>query len=410
MSDLANPETLALVGASGTHRAAVRAGAARVALWRLDRAVSIVTDRAAFDALQAEWSELEKSASGATLFQSSAWCRAVYDHHETHRQAFEPLVLTLRVDGRLVGLLPLQRVDFGMSSIVTGFGEPYQQYTDILVAADAPADTAARLLNAACRLPKCGGLNLLKVRGDSPLAPLLSARNAIKSNEDAAPYVDLTPHPDFKSYLSTLNAKTRKNMRNIKNRIARMGVLGHRVWTDPAEISALVERAHRGRERWLEELGLTSRAFRDKSFGDFGLSLANSKSGLQVMAMSLTIDDQPVADQWGFVFNGRYYAYVATWRPEFEEASPGKLHLEEVIHACHERGLAVADFLMPAVRYKFTWTATSVPVADYALPLSLGARLQFSLWSAHLRPWLKQMALRLPAGLRSRIANLLLRR
>jgi CelD/BcsL family acetyltransferase involved in cellulose biosynthesis len=128
------------------------------------------------------------------------------------------------------------------------------------------------------------------------------------------------------------------------------------------------------------------------------------------MAMSLTIDGQPVADQWGFVFNGRYYAYVATWEPEFEEASPGKLHLEEVIRACHERGLGVADFLMPAARYKFTWTETAVPVADYALPLSLGARLQFSLWSAHLRPWLKRTALKIPAGLRSRIANLLLRR
>jgi CelD/BcsL family acetyltransferase involved in cellulose biosynthesis len=410
MFDLADPETLTLVGASGVERVSVKAVTPRVALWRFDRAVAIASDRAAFDALQAEWGELEESAAGATFFQSSAWCRAVYDHHEAHGQDFEPLVVTLRVAGRLVGLLPLQRVSFGMSCIVTGFGEPYQQYTDVLVAADAPADTAARLLNAACRLPKCDGVNLLKVRGDSPLAALLDARNAIKSNEDAAPFVDLTPHPDFKSYLATLNAKTRKNMRNIKNRIARMGTLGHRVWSDPADVRALVERTHAGRERWLEAQGLTSRAFRDKSFGDFGLSLANPESGLQVMAMSLTIDDQPVADQWGFVFNGRYYAYVATWRPEFEEASPGKLHLEEVIRACHERGLAVADFLMPAVRYKFTWTPTAMSVADYALPLSLSARLQFSLWSAHLRPWLKRIALKLPAGLRSRIANLLLRR
>jgi CelD/BcsL family acetyltransferase involved in cellulose biosynthesis len=410
MFDLADPETLTLAGVSDVRRIALKAISPRVALWRIDRAVAIVSDRAAFDALQTEWGELEKSATGATFFQSSAWCRAVYDHHEAHGQDFDPLVLTLRVGGRLVGLLPLQRVKFGVSCIVTGFAEPYQQYTDVLVAADAPADTAARLLNAACRLPNCDGVNLLKVRDDSSLAPLLSARNAIKSNEDAAPYVDLTPHSDFQSYLSTLNTKTRKNMRNIKNRIARIGTLDHRVWADRAEVRALVERAHQGRERWLEEQGLTSRAFRDKSFGDFGRSLANPENGLEVMAMSLTINDQPVADQWGFVFNGRYYAYVATWRPEFEEASPGKLHLEEVIRACHQRGLAVADFLMPAVRYKFTWTPTAVGVADYALPLSLGARLQFSLWSAHLRPMLKRVALKVPAGLRSRVANILLRR
>jgi CelD/BcsL family acetyltransferase involved in cellulose biosynthesis len=126
--------------------------------------------------------------------------------------------------------------------------------------------------------------------------------------------------------------------------------------------------------------------------------------------MSLTIDGAPAADQWGFVFNDRYYAYVATWQPEFEEASPGKLHLEEVIRACHEQGLKVVDLLMPAARYKFTWTDQAVTVADYALPLAVTAQLQFSLWSGKLRPWLKRTALRVPAGLRSRVANVLLRR
>jgi CelD/BcsL family acetyltransferase involved in cellulose biosynthesis len=124
--------------------------------------------------------------------------------------------------------------------------------------------------------------------------------------------------------------------------------------------------------------------------------------------MSLTLDGRPIAEQWGFVFNNRYYAYVATWTPEFEEASPGKLHLEEVIRCCHERGVRVADFLMPAARYKFTWTDQAMPVADYALPLTLFGQLQSSLWSAGLRPALKGLALRLPAALRSRAARTLL--
>jgi CelD/BcsL family acetyltransferase involved in cellulose biosynthesis len=408
-TEIANPETVTLIGSS-VQRVATQAGVARISLSRFDPAIAVIADRASFDALLPEWQELEINATGAALFQSSAWCRAVYDHHERTGQKFEPLVLTLRDRGRLVGLLPLQRVAFGVTNTVTGFGEPYQQYTDVVLAPDAPENAAARLLAAACRLPKCDGISLLKIRDDSPLAPLLRARNAIRSNEDAAPFVDLRPHADFKSSLATLNTKTRKNMRNVKNRVARMGKLGHRVVTDPVQVQELVARAHCGRERWLEEQGLTSRAFRDPTFGAFAAEVATPESGLQVMAMSLTIDDKPVADQWGFVFNGRYYAYVATWQPEYEEASPGKLHLEEVIRACHERGLKVADFLMPAARYKFTWTSEAVGVADYALPLSLAARLQFSLWSGKLRPLLKRTALRLPAGLRSRLANILLRR
>ena len=409
MTEIANPEALTLIG-SGVRRIAKIATAGHVAGSRLAAGVAVISDRAAFDALLPEWQDLERTAASTTLFQSSAWCRAVYDHHERTGRTFDPIVLTLRERGKLLALLPLQRVTFGMARIVTGFGEPYQQYTEVVVAPDAPEDAAARLVEAVCRLPSCDGVSLLKVRDDSPLARLFREKNAIRSNEDAAPFVDLRPYGDFKSFRATLNAKTRKNMRNVRNRVARMGGLGHQVVTGNTEVQELVARAHCGRERWLEEQGLTSRAFRDPTFGSFAAYVASPESGLKVMAMSLTIDGMPVADQWGFVFNDRYYAYVATWQPEFEEASPGKLHLEEVIRACHERGLHVVDLLMPAARYKFTWTNQAVALADYALPLSLAAHVQLSLWSGKLRPWLKRTALRLPAGLRSRVANVLLRR
>ncbi len=411
MIELADSEMLTLIsGASGARSAAAIPGVASPAARRFDPSISVIAERTAFDALEAEWIELDHAAEGATFFQSFAWCRAVFDHHERCGQAFDPLVLTLREGGRLVGLLPLQRVDFGLTRIATGFGEPYQQYTDVLLAPAAPANTAARLLDAAHRLPKVDGVSLLKVRDDCALAPLLRARNAICSNEDAAPFVDLRPYPDFQAYLATINAKTRKNMRNTKNRIARNGTLAHRVVSDPAEMRELVERSHAGRERWLADQGLTSRAFRDQSFGAFSAAVAGPESALSVLAMTLTVDGRPIADQWGFVHNGRYYAYVATWAQEYEEASPGKLHLEQVIRACHERGIGIADFLMPAARYKFTWTDRAVAVADYALPISLAARLQFSLWSARVRPFLKRTALRLPAELRSHVARLLLRR
>ena len=375
-----------------------------------DGGVSVATSRAGFRALEMEWRELERDASGATLFQSFDWCRAVWDHHEAEKQRFDPLILTLRDAGRLIGLLPLRRVRSGLACVVTGFGEPYQQYTDALVAPDAPADVAERLLDAACRLRGCDGVNLLKVRDDSRLAAPLARRGATRGNADAAPFVELAPFADFKAYHATVNAKTRKNMRNARNRLTRAGTLAHHAAAEAGEVATLVARAHAGRERWLEEQGLTSRAFRDPSFGAFAQAVARPESGLVTLAMSLTLDGHPIADQWGFIFNGRYYAYVATWAAEFEEASPGKLHLEEVLRACHARGVAVADFLMPAARYKFTWTETAMPVADYALPLSRSGRLQFAVWSAGIRPLLKQAALRLPPRFRSRIARVLLRR
>jgi len=410
MLDLADPEVLILVSGAFSVRSACGAQTFRAGARRQDRDVGVVMERAAFDALETEWTEVDRAAAGATLFQSFAWCRSVFDHHRRHGAGLAPLVLTLRERGRLVGVLPLRRAGAGLARIAIGFGEPYQQYSDVLLSPDAPENAAARLLEAACRLPGIDGISLLKVRDDSPLAPLLSARGAIRSNEDAAPFVDLRPYPAFATYLATLNAKTRKNMRNAKNRLLRHGALEHRVLSDPAEVRALIERAHAGRERWLAQQGLTSRAFRDPTFAAFSAAFADAGSALRTLAMTLTLDGRPIADQWGFLHNGRYYAYVATWAPQYEEASPGKLHLEQVIHACHERGVSVADFLMPAARYKFTWTNRAVGVADYALPLSLAARMELSLWSGRLRPLLKRTALQLPASLRGRLAKAFLRR
>lgn len=409
---LADPEMIAAVGSVGAirERVALAATATRRDMRTAASDIEIVADRASFDRLEPDWLALEDAAAATAVFQGFRWCRAVWDHHVAHKQGFQPRILTIRDAGRLVGILPLQIVRTGVARTATGMGEPYQQYTEILLAPDAPRATAFRLVDAAMRLPGSDGLELLKVRDDSPLASLLAARGATRGNADGAPFVELRPFAAFADYYATVNAKTRKNMRNTRNRLGRVGRLDHVVHTEPAAIAALVARTHEGRERWLEAQGLTSRAFRDPSFGAFAQGVAAPDSGMEVLAMSLTLDGKPIADQWGLVHNGRYTAYFATWDPAFEEWSPGKLHLEEVFRTVHERGLGVADFLMPALRYKLTWTDSVMPAADYALASSLRAKLQFTIWSGAVRPALKRLAYRMPAGLRGAIARIVLRR
>lgn len=384
--------------------------AARAAAAGTPCAVSFVADRESFEALAADWRRLEEQVSGAMLFQSFDWCRTVWDHWEREGTDFAPRIVVARRDGRLAGILPLRIVRSGRLRLATGFGEPFQQYTDVLLAPGAGPDLAARMLALAVRQLKVDGLQFLKVRADSTLLPALAALSPIVSNEDGAPYVDLAAHAGFDAYFATLNAKTRKNMRNARNRLGRTGTLAHDVVEDDAGKADLVRRAYAGRQRWLAEQGLTSRAFREPSFAAFVERAATRSGGLDVLAMTLALDGRPLADQWGFVHRGRYYAYAATWDPEFEESSPGKLHLGEVIHACADRGIAVADFLIPAARYKLTWAENVVPVADYAVPLTPKGRLYFSIWSAKVRPFLKRMALMTPPRLRSRIAGLLLPR
>jgi CelD/BcsL family acetyltransferase involved in cellulose biosynthesis len=152
-----------------------------------------------------------------------------------------------------------------------------------------------------------------------------------------------------------------------------------------------------------------SRAFGDPAFPAFLATLSKpEETGLGVIAVTIKTGDTPVAYQWGFLHRGRYYAYIASWAPEYEDFSPGKMIMEDILRACHARGVTVADFLMPASRYKFTWATAAVEVRDWSAALTLRGRA-IGLWASHFRPALKGVYVKLPAPVRTFARQILTR-
>ena len=189
----------------------------------------------------------------------------------------------------------------------------------------------------------------------------------------------LAAHDDFETYFRTLKPKTRKNMRNARNRLEREGALTHHVAETPARRSASSPAPSPAAPDASRDQGLTSRAFTDPDFATFCASLAD-RPDIDLLAMSLRHNDEPIAEQWGFVHPGRYYAFVASRDFEQSDESPGKLHLKEVIETCAARGVGTADLLVPTMPYKLTWATGVTPVSDYAVPLTLKGRLGIALW------------------------------
>jgi CelD/BcsL family acetyltransferase involved in cellulose biosynthesis len=370
--------------------------------------IAVVEDQAGISRLATVWRALEAATPAPTFFQSFDWCRLVLDL-EASRAApgSRPLILVASEAGRLVGLLPLKRIRGKAASVLTGLGEPFQQYTDLVLAPGADAGSVLAAMLAAPAIQRAAdAIELRKVRGDSALFAALGTRVAGLTPIDAAPFVDLRPYADFADYHKTVNAKSRKNMRNQRNRLAREAPLTAASLTSGAEIGRLIRSSYEGRVEWLEREGLSSRAFRDPDFGRFVARFADrGDTGIDVLAVALRHGDASIAEQWGFVHKGRYYAYVASWDPAHEEASPGKLIMEEVLRAAHARGVEVADFLMPAARYKLTWAEAAVPVYDIVLPLTARGRLTAKLWTGWLRPIAKRAVLALPGGVRARLAR-----
>jgi CelD/BcsL family acetyltransferase involved in cellulose biosynthesis len=283
----------------------------------------------------------------------------------------------------------------------TGLCEPFQLYTELLLAPQIAPEEIAPILKRAFRDLPADYLHLGQVREEGTLARCLRLLHSRAVDGDVAPYVDLTAWPDFDSFLKSRNAKTRKNMRNAANRLKRDGELCHKAARSAQESQDIIARCHAGREAWLQRLGLISQAFREENFGEFLARFADTRAtGIETLAMTLEHNGRPIADQWGFVYRGRYYAFMATWDGDYEAFSPGRLHLGEVIKTCYDRGIAVADFMIPGVAYKFTWTESAAPVRDHVLGLRLRGHLQVLLWLGLLRPAAKRVFGSIPPQLR----------
>ncbi|WP_297110483.1 GNAT family N-acetyltransferase [uncultured Devosia sp.] len=368
---------------------------------------TVVRDREGLEALASRWQGLEAHAYGPNLFQSLGWARAVFEF-ETSRgnQAFDPVIATL-VDGRrLVGVWPLERVRTGARTLLVPLGHAFVQAADVLLDADCDArEAVGLLLRAAIAAAPSDGVSLLKVRDGSALAEGLPATCIRTGEVQGAPRVAFDAFPDFAAYFSSIRAKTRKNMRNARNRLERDGPVEHRVVTDPAERLALIERTLDGRADRLKDQGLTSRAFRDGGFRAFCVGLAG-QADIDIRAFSLLHNGQPLAEQWGFVHGGLYHAFVASRDFSHSDESPGKLHLSEILRVCAEQGLKGCDLGVPVMPYKLTFATETIAVRDYALPITPRGWLMFQVWDVLVRPALKRAVLAMPAQLRARLMRL----
>lgn len=367
-------------------------------------AIAVLRSRAEFEAIAADWQSLEAEMPGATFFQSAAWARAIFAYEEARDRAFDPVIVTLREDGRLRAVLPLQRLP-GRLRILVPLGDGFAQFTDMLAAADLdPAAAAGRLLLAAIAAAPSDLISLHKVRDDGRLVAGLG--KAVRTGEDqAAPFERLTDWPDFDAYFASIRTKTRKNMRSGRNRLAREGVVEHHAAEGAAETRAAVARIVQGRADRLKELGLTSRAFADPGFAGFCQGLVDTPD-VEITAYSLTRNGEPLSEQWGFVHNSRYYIFMTSRDFGSSEESPGKLQMKDVMEAAFARGIETVDFMTPVMSYKQTWCRQLVPVRDYAIPVTLKGWVRIFIWDRLVRPGLKRAFMALPTGLRTGILRL----
>jgi len=365
--------------------------------------LQIVRDYAGFKQLRKDWLTLDALSSRATLFQSYHWCDLALKNDDV---TSEPYICCVYDGTRMVGVLPLKIIQKKFRKILTGLAEPFQEFTDMLVAPNYSPQRIFDEIHDALEISGADYVHFGQVRQDSALYPAMRNWIPAVGEVDAAPFVDLRQNADYAAFHKTVRTKTRKNMRNAHNSMERSAPVRHYTDSKSILLDQVITRTFDGRSAWLEEKGLTSSAFASDEFQKY---LENFRPGngspIECLALSLHHGDTVIAEQWGFVYGDRYYAFISNWNSAYAKFSPGKLHLGYVIETCYEKGLAVAEFMVPAVPYKKTWATTSVVVQDHVKGYTLTGKLYGTLWINWFRPLVKKLAYKVPDGLRRTIKD-----
>ncbi len=257
--------------------------------------------------------------------------------------------------------------DMGVN-VATDLADPINQYSDVL---GEPMDGAA-LTELGERLSagfKADVLLARRVRADSGLDAGFTECGAVVIDRNAAPFVDLSAHGNFASYLASFSKSTARKIRQRRSRLeSDHGALSFEVLqADAARETA--QRAVSWKRNWLSAQALSSRVF-DGALNEAALIEASAARNAHVSV--LRAGARPVAIELGFSCGSHYAAYLGTFDPEFAGYSAGQEQMLRSIDWCFANGFKSYDLLPPDDDYKRHWTRgdTAIGVSDYGLALS----------------------------------------
>jgi CelD/BcsL family acetyltransferase involved in cellulose biosynthesis len=369
----------------------------------------LITDQAAFCALETDWNALFEYAGRSTqVFQTFSWnwhwCRH-FVWAQRPGGAAPPAqtiqIITARHNGRLVLVWPMAMERLGAVRQLVWMGEPVSQYGDIL--ADTTAVGQADIGNAwryAMTALRPDVVRLRRVRADAIIAPHLARIGSLETVITEAPHLDLTSAADFSVYEQRYTAKARKNRRRLARRLEEQGIVKYALLSQTPEAGQAAHHAVEMKQSWLRERGLLSPALADPRFALFMADVASAvahPAGVKVSV--LTLNDAPVGIQIGVIAKSRLSLHVIVYDLAHEKSGVGVLHLEHTIAEAYDQGLVAIDLLAPKADYKMDWADGTVAVIDHAVPVSAIGKLYAHVYLGFVRERAKSLIQRLPAGI-----------
>lgn len=369
--------------------------------------LELVTTRAGFDALEADWNALfERAGRSTQIFQTFNWNW----HWANHYLGSEPggiagvelSIVVARRAGRLIMVWPLVAERVRGIRQIFWMGEPVSQYGDVVI--DDIPDRLDVLRAGFEYLTKhaCGDvLRLRRVRADALVAPLLAEIGALASNTQTAPFLDLASAKNFADYEQRYSPRWRRNRRRLMRRFEEQGEARFERLHGGKRARELAIKAIDLKSVWLADRGLVSHAISDARMSRFFADAAEAAvrdTGCVVSILSS--NGEPAALDVSFACKGRLAMHVIVFNLKYEKAGAGALLTEQCIKDAFEEGIGTLDMMAPGDNYKLDWSDATVEVTDWSRPLTLKGHAYARLYLGLVRNQLKSAMAAMPQSFR----------
>lgn len=303
--------------------------------------------------IQAEWLELWRASSHATVFQSPYWIGGWW---KNFAEARELCVLTVRRNGKLAGIAPLC-IESCASGLIEGcfIGRGISDYLDFILAEDQSAEIASALIDGIFYRTHSDALTLESLPADSPLLRAASQFGGDIVAQDVCPVLSLRSAEGSEHPFTNHRRRKLGYYRRRLERIGKLAIETTNAETFERHFNALVQ-LHNARWSLRAQPGVLASV----SIQQFHREVARQLLGEGSLRLYLlTLDGRAAAVFYGFHHNRSTSYYLGGFLPQLEHLNAGTAIVGCAIEEAAREGASEFDFLRGDESYKYGWGATN---------------------------------------------------
>jgi CelD/BcsL family acetyltransferase involved in cellulose biosynthesis len=311
-----------------------------------------------------DWSLLERTWNSLlercdhSIFSTWEWLTIWWKHFGKDKQL---LILVAEDDNGVVGIAPL------MYSVVSLFGArrgkiefigtQESDYNGFIIA-EQQEQCLEAFFEYLQHIPE--NWNYIRLTDiseeDRCLNFLVPQSRNVKTVENC-PYLIL-PN-SFDLFIEQLSYKKRKYVRRGLRKLEESFKVEFSDYSDPKHCAEGMQHLfvlHQKKWTAIGQIGV----FSDSAIRNFHLEIAEVFSKKNWLFLSvLKLSEKPVAAEYGFRYNSKYYAYLPGVDPDFSKYSVGNMLFILIVEKLIKEGIGKYDFLRGAEQYKDYWNAIS---------------------------------------------------